>query len=305
MKINIKFIILLILGGIFVASCNKEQDSIYKAPGDNDEQYVQLLGGGKSYKMTPADSLPIKIDIGVKLLGPVASKDIEVKINVENSDVNLEKEVVFDSYTITIPKGSYSGHTKATINPKEFPLEDVTKHLEISISSDDVKLAETATSAKYSFYYNECTYDISEFIGKFDVNYTNYNGEKEISEAWTISKGEGDTLIIDGIWYSGPPVIWGETMVGKAPIKIIFDTSVNPPNIYLPLNADGTAQYLNSSTDGTDTYDYFLFDFNTYTGTTDYTWELVTCDRTLTLKLAIGSQDYQNLYEYMTVVLEY
>ncbi len=304
MKINIKFIILLILGGIFVASCNKEQDSIYKSPGEDDAQYVQLVNGERNYKMNPLDSL-IEFEVGVRLLGPVAKKDVEVKINVEKSDVDLDKQVVFESYTAIIPKGSYSGSAKVIIHPHEFPLEDVTKFLEISISCDELPLADVGTSTKYSFYYNECPYDISEFIGEFKVTYGNNDGKKEISETWTISKGEGDTLIVDGIWYNGPPVIWSETMVDKKPIKIVFDTSVNPPNIYLPLNADGTAQYLNSSTDGTDVYQYYIFDFNTATGTTDYNWELLTCDRTLTFKLAIGSQDYQNLYEYMTVVLEY
>lgn len=295
-----------------MSSCY-EKTELFHSPEAGDAQSIQLVLGDQYVSMNKLDANNDPSDlvttIDIKVLGPAPTSDLTVDFDITlEGYINGEDTVIAattDMFTLsatsfTVPAGSSMGSIDLTLVNLGMPLQQGVS-FKIKLKDGSVPVYTVNNEAIYTLYKKDfCPWEVADFVGDYDVTYTSAWGV-DISETWTIADTEDGNMTIDGIWYGGPPAIWGETMVGSSVPTIIDIEASDPasPVITIPLNEDGTAQFLNSSTDGSAVYDYYVFDLNTKEGNEDYNWELDYCGQTLTIFVGIGPDDYSAYYDYI------
>jgi len=178
MKNLIKIISVIIFGVIIITSCVKEEDPMFHSPSSS-TSYLQFTTLNSVLAMTPADTLPIDITFGVKILGNPASSDLSIDLEIlDETTVNTNTQVVLSSTTVVIAKNTYSGQVTMTVDPNEFDLSADTLKLFLKMKEGSLSLAQYGSNATFNFVYNVCPFDILNFLGGFkcfEVGYEEYD----------------------------------------------------------------------------------------------------------------------------------
>ncbi len=312
MKRLFSILTFVLFTAVLFSSC-EEREFMYGSPDQSATAYVQFVSGSASFEMMKLDASGVAADgietIDVKVVGPVLDASVTVGFIVDSvvSAAGYNgNEFSFSAQSFTIPTGESYGSVDITLVNANMALE-TTYSVYISLQTGGLPLMENTTQMQIDLFKKDyCPWMIADFLGEYDVTYES-NNSGSVTETWTISQGEGDTLLFDGFWYGGPVAVWGETMVDKVATKVVVDTTDKAnPYFSIPLNEGDIPQYLNSSTDGTDVYDYFVVDLNTFTATTDYDWKLKYCDRTLQVHWAAVPSDFSlGYYDYQSIEIDY
>ena len=296
----LRILFLFVVIGMFTAC--EEEDRPYKQLTDD------ITGGVVQFTTTSYDLVVNRFNaegnpenatysLSVKVLGPPTNADRTVTCNISNHGVVVDDDgdtimvpadedmYELSSTSFTIKAGATTGSVDITLLNLKLPLEE-TVYFDFEITGGDIELATNTTKTMVKmFKKNFCPYTKADLVGDWDVvehgYYADYYGTYHVSD------GEGDTLIFtNSFWYTAPTSIWGEKVIDVGdPVKVILDMSdpINP-NIYM-----APPQYLMTTLDpnGTDQYPYWIADMNTYTGSTDYTWEFEYCDKSVTMYYCI------------------
>ncbi|MCK5137686.1 MAG: DUF1735 domain-containing protein [Bacteroidales bacterium] len=224
MKKAIKYILIFVIGGVFLSSCEEKLSNYETMTNDYDKgnqtHYIQFLNATASFETAiDADGLPTDIvtSVGVALLGAPQSSDITVTLSKNNSSTIGDNMWTLSSNTITIPAGGTSGSVTLTAIADEM-IEDETSTLVLDMDAGGAE----ATSA-YQINYNLkrikfCPLeDLNDLVG----TWSGIDSEGNASQVVTAL--DDGTFMIDGLnvgWMEG---YWGEVIVDQVPLVMIMN----------------------------------------------------------------------------------
>ena len=122
MKNILKYILIFVIGGMVVSSCEKMDTNFDTMTNDYDKNnttyYIQYLNATQSFE-TAIDDVGEPSDIvttvGVALLGAPQSSDISVELILDGSSTIPSDAYSLSATSITIPAGQTSGSVTLTV----------------------------------------------------------------------------------------------------------------------------------------------------------------------------------------------
>ncbi len=184
MKNLIKYILILVIGGVFLSSC-EEQVSNWNAmtndyDANNSTYYIQFLDASASFETKIDEAgLPTNINatIGVALLGAPQSSDVNVTLVVDPSSTISADMYTLSANAITIPAGATSGSVSLTTIADKMP-EDVNLKLVLNMDAGGAE-ATASTQLNYSLKRIKfCPWTVDEMVGTYTgSDYNGYAGE--------------------------------------------------------------------------------------------------------------------------------
>lgn len=253
MKNLIKYILIFVIGGAFLSSC-EENLSNWDAMTDsydknNSEYYIQFLNATASYETAIDDAgLPTNITttVGVALLGAPQSSDVTVTLVVDPSSTISDNMYTLSSSSITIPAGSTSGSVSLTTNADQMP-EDVNLKLVLNMDAGGAE-ATSATVLNYSLKRIKfCAWTVDEMVGTYTgSDYNGYAGSGADGYAFEVFKVDDTHIEVSGMGQHLYSAIWGETVTAG-------------DRVLIQVNPNGTIAFENQflcQTDGV--WDYYM-----------------------------------------------
>lgn len=292
MKSYIKIFIIIITGLLIIVACEKDKpDNTYQGP--LMVEFVQVDGEFNDEIFVLKEPVADVIDtVQIQFVGPQQGADKIISFSVDASSTAIENvHYSLPANTITIPKGSSTGNLLVTVLHSGFAIaEEATLVLTLDEDNEVKPIAQNNTFTVLLFKKNFCPYERDDIIGTWDITeYSLASAHGGWTGEVTITAGEGDTILIDGLWWGGPGDLWGEPMIQKWPTKFIFDTSDEAdPQLYIPY-----PQLLNQSVDPNDgtIYTYGIMQTPGTTGTYEY------CDQELIIY-------YDEVYNAQPTILQ-
>ncbi len=121
MKNIIKYVLIFVIGGLVLSSCEEKVSNQESAVNDYDKNnttyYIQYLNASASYATAiDADGQPTNITttVGVALLGAPQSSDVTVDLVVAPESTMPADAYTLSSNSIVIPAGATSGSVNLT-----------------------------------------------------------------------------------------------------------------------------------------------------------------------------------------------
>jgi predicted small lipoprotein YifL len=176
MKNMFKYFAILITAIAVLSACDQKTEELYFPIGDENvttTQYLQFSSVNPVFAMTPTITEAFTAEVGVSILGPAASQEITVTINVVSNQLSAA-QVTLATTTLTIAENTTKASTFITIDPNAFSLDPDTLKMELSLSASGFEMAPYGSVTTYQFIYNVCPFDILNFLGGFTCDETGY-----------------------------------------------------------------------------------------------------------------------------------
>lgn len=280
MKNIIKYILIFVIGGLGLSSCEENLSNWDAMTNDYDKNnttyYIQFLNATASYSTEiDAAGLPTNIvtTVGVALLGAPQSSDVIVDLVVDPSSTLASSMYTLSADAITIPAGGTAGSVSLTVLAEEMP-EDETLKLVLNM---DAGGAESSSAFQLNYDMLRIQFcpleDLNEMVGTF-------SGADDYGfECKAVTSVDGENFMIMGLntnWMEG---FWGEAVLEEVPVVVTMN-----PNGTLVIDQQ---YFLTSEWDG-DPYRYEV----TGTGTWD------NCKKILIITYDVIYEDGPNLSDY-------
>lgn len=249
MKNIIKYILIFVIGGLVLSSCdeNSAWDDLTVGYDKNATTfYIQFLNATGSFETPLVEGVALDIEsiVGVALLGPPQSSDVVITLSLDNESTLTSSMYQLDGTTITIPAGSTSGSVGVTFLAQEMPENEVL-HFMLNMDVAGGDKAPSAFQLDYSVYRVPwCPLeDLNDMAGTWDGADDWGNTERMVTAV------DGDNLMMSGlgqVWLSD---VWGEPITASSPV-------------ILTMNPDGTLdieeQYICTTAWDGAPYDYAI-----------------------------------------------
>ena len=253
MKNIFKYILIFVMGGLVVSSCENIETNFDKMTNDYDKNsptyYIQFLNATGSFVTAIDDNgQPIDIStiVGVALLGPPQSSDVVINLQVDPSSTLTSDMYSLESTSITIPAGGTSGSVDLTVFANEMPQEE---NLSLVINMDAGGAeASSAYQLNYSlFRIKFCPWPVDDMVGNYTgSDYNGYAASGSSGLSFSVAKMDDTHITVSGIGQHLYSVVWGEVVTGGD--AVVFQ--VNP---------NGTLTFENQPLCTTDNvWDYFM-----------------------------------------------
>ena len=253
MKNIIKYILIFVIGGVFLSSCEEQVSNWNAMTNDYDENkttyYIQFLNATASYE-TAIDEAGLPTDIvatvGVALLGAPQSSDVIVTLVVDPSSTISENMYSLSSSSITIPAGSTSGSITLTTIADEMP-EDEALNLVLNMDAGGAE-ATSAFQLDYTLKRIKfCPWTVDEMVGTYSgSDFNGYAGSGASGYSFEVFKLDDTHIEVAGFLYHLYGTIWGEAVTGG-------------DRVVIQVNANGTMEMENQYLCQTDDiWDYYI-----------------------------------------------
>lgn len=224
MKNIIKYILIFVIGGLVLSSCEELENNYAAMTNDYDKSnttyYIQFLNATQSFE-TAIDEAGLPTDItttvGVALLGAPQSSDVVVNLVVDGSSTMTSSMYTLGSTSITIPAGSTSGSVSLTALADEMPEgENLTLVLNMEAGG-----AEAATAAQLNYSLKRIKFcpleDLNDLVGSWG-GLDSWGYETQV-----VTFLDGDNFMIDGLTVGWMTDYWGEVIVEQVPLVMIMN----------------------------------------------------------------------------------
>lgn len=259
MKNFIKYILILVIGGLVFSSCDETSawDDLTKDYDKNASAfYIQILNATGSYETDLVEGVAQDIEtiVGVSLLGPPQSSDIEVTLNVSGESTLTSSMYLLDGTTVTIPAGSSSGSVGVTFLAQEMP-ENEWLHFIINMEVAGGDMATSGNQLDYAVYRVPwCPLeDLNDMAGTWDGLDDWGNTERMVTTV------DADNLMMSGLGKVWLADVWGESSTAEA-------------SVVMTMNPDGTLdieeQYIFTTVWDGAPYDYAIVGSGTWNNCT-------------------------------------
>jgi hypothetical protein len=224
MKNIMKYILIFVIGGLVMSSCENIETNWDTMTNDYDKNsttyYIQFLNATASYETEIDEAgLPTNITttVGVALLGPPQASAVTVTLVPDASSTLASNMYTLSSNTITIPAGQTSGSVSLTAIAEEMP-EDETLHLVLNM---DAGGAEASSAFQLDYAMKRIKFcpldDLNDLAG-------NWSGMDDWgnSEKMTTSVMDGKFMLIDlgKVWLSD---VWGEVTLEMNEVEVTMN----------------------------------------------------------------------------------
>ncbi len=224
MKKIIKYLLIFVIGGVFLSSCEQPESNWNAMTKDYDKSnttyYVQFLVSEGSFQTAiDANGDPENIvkTIGVALLGAPQASDITVTLSKNNSSTIGDNMWSLSSNTITITAGSTSGSVTLTALASAM-IEDETVTLVLDM---DAGGAEASSAVQLNYSLNRIKFcpldEMNDLVGSWKGT------DSEGNPSQVVTSLDGDKFMIDGLnvgWMEG---YWGEVIITQTPLVMIMN----------------------------------------------------------------------------------
>jgi len=257
MKNIIQFILIFVIGGVVLSSCEIESnyDTMTKDYDKNSTTYyIQFLNATASYETAideNGEPTNIVTTIGVALLGPPQSSDITVDLVRDPSSTISENMYTLSSSSITIPAGGTSGSVNFTAIADEMP-EDQVLELVLNMDAGGAE-ASSATQLNYSLKRIKfCPLtDLNDLVG-------NYSGMDDWGlEVKVVTSVVDGKFMIQGLNHEWIQQMWGEPVLEEVPVEVTMNPNgtLEISEQYIFTTEWEGAPYEYNITSGTGTWD--------------------------------------------------
>jgi hypothetical protein len=290
MKNLIKYILVFVIGGVFLSSCEEEVSNWNAMTKDYDANnttyYVQFLNATASYE-TAIDEAGLPTDIvatiGVALLGAPQSSDINVSLVVDPSSTISENMYSLSSSSIIIPAGSTSGSVTLTTVADEMPEDEALK----LVLNMDAGGAEATSAFQLNYTLKRikfCPWVVDDMVGSYSgSDFNGYAGSGASGYSFEVFKLDDTHIEVAGMGQHLYSAIWGEVVTAG-------------DRVVIQVNPNGTMEFENQflcTTD--DVWDYYMGP-----GGGDAKWD--GCNMTFTIPWIWHWDDaYGDAYECLSV----
>ncbi len=259
MKNMIKYILIFVIFGLVLSSCNEESawDSLTNDFDKNSTTfYIQFLNATGSFEtdLVEGEALDIETIVGVALLGPPQSSDLVITLSLDGESTVTSSMYELEGTTITIPAGGTAGSVGVTFLAQEMP-ENETLHFMLNMEVAGGDAAPSAYQLDYSVYRVPwCPLeDLNDMAGTWDGADDWGNTERMVTAV------DGDNLTMTGLGQAWLSDTWGEAT-----------TASN--SVIITMNPDGTLvideqPYCTTLYDGAP-YDYSIVGTGTWNNCT-------------------------------------
>jgi hypothetical protein len=224
MKNLIKYTLILVIGGVFMSSCEDKVSNWNEMTNDYDANnttyFIQFLNATAYYETAINEAgLPTDIiaTIGIALLGAPQSSDVNVTLVVDPSSTISASMYTLSADAITIPAGSTSGSVTLTTIADEMPEDEV---LDLVLNMD-AGGSESSSAFQLNYSLKRIKFcsllDLNDLAGSWSGTDSEGNSSKVVTFV------EGDNFMVDGLnegWMTG---YWGEVIVTQTPLVTIMN----------------------------------------------------------------------------------
>lgn len=226
MKNIIKYLLIFVIGGLVMSSC-EDQESNWDAmtkPYDknNANYYIQFLNATAYYETAiDAAGLPTDIEttVGVALLGAPQSSDVSVTLVPDASSTMTSSMYTLSSTSITIPAGKTSGSVNLTALSDEMPEGD---ELDLVLNMD-AGGAEASSSFQLVYTMKRIKFcpleDLNDLVGDWK------GGDDWGYATEVVTSLEGENMMIDGLGVGWMTDWWGEVVVTQTPVIMTMNAN--------------------------------------------------------------------------------
>ncbi len=219
MKNVIKYILILIVGGLVVSSCDNLPTNYDDMTNDYDKNnttyYIQLLGAINSFETAIDDAgNPVNIEttISVGLMGAPQSSDITVNL-VENSETTIGSDMyIMESTSLTIPAGQSSASMSLTCIADKMPVGETVK----LVLDLDAGGKENAVGAQLAYTLKRvkfCPWAVDDMVGAYTgSDYNGYAASGSEGLPFSVAKVDDTHIAVSGIGQHLYSVVWGEVV---------------------------------------------------------------------------------------------
>lgn len=222
MKNIIKYILIFVIGGLVLSSCDKDSawDELTKEYDEASEFYIQFLNATGVFETDLVESVAQDIStiVGVKVLGPPPSSDITVNLSLDGESTVTSNMYQLEGTSITIPAGGTSGSVPITFLADEMP-EDEVLHFKLNMELSGGEKAPTAGQLDYSVYRVPwCVLeDLNDIAGAWEGTDDGGYAERAVTAV------DGDNVTISGVGEGWLANFWGEPTTARTPAIITFN----------------------------------------------------------------------------------
>jgi len=224
MKNIIKYVLIFVIGGLVMSSCEDLESNYAAMTNDYDKSnttyYIQYLNASQSFETAIDEAgLPTNIvtTVGVALLGAPQSSDVTVTIVADPSSTMTSSMYTLSATSIVIPAGLNSGSVSLTALAAEMP-EDEVLNLVLNM---DAGGAEAGTGAQLNYALKRIKFcpldDLNTMAGK-------YGGTDDwgltVSVVATV---DGDKFMLQGLNHTWIQDMWGEGVTDEVPVEVTMN----------------------------------------------------------------------------------
>ena len=253
MKRTFRYLLILVIGGTFLSSCEQPESNWDSMTNDFDKNnpsyYVQFLNSSGSFETAvDAQGNPSNIvaPIGVALLGAPQGSDITINLVKDPSSTIEDKMYTLSSNSITIAAGSTSGSVTLTAIASEM-VEDETVQLVLNLDAGG-KEATSATQLSYNLKRIKfCPWAVDDMVGTYTgTDFNGYSQTTSSGKTFTVAKVDDSHIEVSGMGAALYADIWAETVTGG-------------DKVLMTVNPNGTLSFENQFLCQTDNvWDYYM-----------------------------------------------
>ena len=251
MKKVIKYLLIFVIGGTFLSSCEQPESNWDLMTGDYDKNstthYVQFVNSTGSFETAidaNGDPKDIITTVEVALMGAPQASAITINLSKDASSTISDNMYKLSSNSITIPAGGSSGSVTLTSIASEM-VEDATVKLILNMDAGGVE-AVTGIQANYSLKRIKfCPWAVDDMVGDYSGTDLAWYSGGTAAVSFKVAKVDDTHIAVSGMG-SAQWVAWGEAITGGDEVVIL----VNP---------NGTLSFENQYLTNTDNvWDYYM-----------------------------------------------
>ncbi|MCK4677280.1 MAG: hypothetical protein KAT48_04040, partial [Bacteroidales bacterium] len=220
MKKIIRILLITIVGGAFLFSCDKETnfESLYEDwdPNKSENYYVQFVNASQSFETgvdLQGNFVNINTKIAIVLLGSPQSTPMDISLEIAPSTTIDPSMYSMSAQSLTIEAGKASASLDFTAYAEEMPVDEwLDLVLVIDAGAHNAPVGDTL---KYKLKrIRFCQWTVDEMVGTYTGSETNAYGIPLIGGAkFEVFKKDDNTIQISGFFQSiYGPNYWGETV---------------------------------------------------------------------------------------------
>jgi len=238
MKNIFKYILIFVIGGLFLAGCEWPENNFNEMYNDydagNTTAYVQLTTASGYWETSidpNGDPENINITLGVVLLGAPQASDITATLVKNDASTLADAAWNLPVNSVTIPAGATSGSASFTLTAIAANMtEDVTDTLVLDLEVAGGKPATAAGQAILALKRIKfCALDdLNDLAGPYSGG-DNYGYGTKV-----VTKVEDGKFMISGLGYNWMQDYWGETVLDNAFVEVTMnpDGTLDIPRQY-------------------------------------------------------------------------
>ena len=255
MKHMIKYILIFVLGGMVLSSCENMDTNFDLMTNDYDKNgstyFIQFLNASASYETAideNGEPTDIVTTVGVALLGPPQSSDVSVTMVVDGSSTMSPNMYTLSSNSVVIPAGGTSGSVTLTALAAEMP-EDEVLTLVLNMDAGGAE-ASSAYQLDYSLKRIKfCPWAVDDMVGSYTGSDEGaYSGGMTAGLPFEVFKVDDTHIEVSGLgghqWG-----VWGETVTAgdRVLIEVLPNGTVTFENQFLCTTDDIYDYYMGPS----------------------------------------------------------